>query len=262
MSGILLFDPVLRAVDANGAPISGALLQFYSTGTTTPASVYSSSALSTPLANPVVADGGGLFVPIFLDPSVTYRCQLQSATGAVIRDVDPITGSVTEATQAQVNAGTASGIYVSPAKLAAWSGLPSALGYTPVNRAGDTATNLLLANTVLAATSAGYLGAPINEQDGNYTLALSDAGKLIRANSAAGIAWTIPPNASVALPVGTVIVLRNVGAGTVTITRGAGVTQTIAGAATNKDVALAQNGMASLIQEAANVWLVSGTGVS
>ena len=33
----------------------------------------------------------------------------------------------------------------SPAKLAAWTGIPAALGYTPLNKGGDTATNLLLA---------------------------------------------------------------------------------------------------------------------
>ena len=110
MSGTLLAMPVLRAVDQSGAPMAGAQLQFYLTGTTTPANVYSSSALSTPLSNPVVADSGGLFVPIYLDPSVVYRCQLLSSSGVLVRDIDPASESVVEATQAQVNAGSATGI--------------------------------------------------------------------------------------------------------------------------------------------------------
>ena len=153
-------------------------------------------------------------------------------------------------------------MFVSPAKLGDWTGVAGALGFTPLNKAGDTATNLLIANTALASTSAGYLGAPVNEQDANYTFALSDAGKMVRANSASGIAWTIPPNSAVAFPLGTAIVVRNLGAGTVTIMRGSGVTQLLAGGSTSKDVSLAQYGLATLIQESANAWVCSGSNVS
>ncbi len=184
MSGVLLFPPVFRAVDASGEPINGAGLQFYLTGTTTPTPVYTDDTRGTPLSNPVIADSGGLFAPIYLDPAVTYRAQLLDAASTIIADVDPIAGTVVAATQAQVNAGVATGVYVTPATLAAWTGLPTALGFTPVNKAGDTATNLALAFTALLANSAGYLGAPVNEQDANYVLALSDAGKMVRANAA------------------------------------------------------------------------------
>ena len=39
-TGVLLTMPVLVAVNGAGEPISGALLQFYPTGTTTPTPVY------------------------------------------------------------------------------------------------------------------------------------------------------------------------------------------------------------------------------
>jgi len=263
MSGTLLAMPVLRAVDQSGAPMAGAQLQFYLTGTTTPANVYSSSALSTPLSNPVVADSGGLFAPIYLDPTVVYRCQLLSASGALVRDIDPASESVVEATQAQVNAGTASGIYVSPAKLAAWTGVATALGYTPVNKAGDTATNLALAITAPASASAGYLGAPVNEQDASYTLALSDAGKTVRCVNASGVTYTLNAFSSVAFPVGTAIVIRNAGAGAITLTRGAGVILIMAGTNTNKDYTIAGYGLATIVRDAGNdSWVISGVGVS
>ncbi|HWE98692.1 MAG TPA: hypothetical protein VG248_02745 [Caulobacteraceae bacterium] len=262
MAGFLLAQPVLRAIDANGAPMAGAKLQFYATGTTTPAAVYTSSTLGTPLSNPVVADSGGLFVPIYLDPTVVYRAQLLTSGATLIQDIDPISEGAVEATLAQVNAGSATGVYVSPAKLAGWTGIATALGYTPVNKAGDTATNLLLSATGLGVTSAGYLGLPVNEQDTSYTLVLGDAGKMVRGNNGSAMAYTIPPNSGVAYPVGTTIVVRNVGAGTVTITRGAGVTLAIAGSGTSKDVAMTQYGFATLVQEAANVWIVTGTGIS
>jgi len=239
--------------------MAGALLLFYVAGTTTPTPVYTDDTLSVPLSNPVVADGGGLFAAVFLDPSVTYRMQLQTSGGSVVADVDPVNVTVEAATSAQVNAGSATGVYVSPATLATWSGVLGAIGYTPLNKAGDTATNLLLSPSSVSINSAGYLGAPVNEQDANYTLALTDAGKLVRANSGAGVAYTVPPNT---YPLGTVILIRNVGAGVVTITQGAGVTIYGAGVDTNKSWALAQWGLATLIAEGTNTWVVSGTGLS
>jgi hypothetical protein len=259
MAGNLLPAAVWRAIDQNGLTMAGAKLQFYLTGTTTAASVYANATLATALSNPVVADGAGLFPAIYLDPTVTYRMQLQTSGGQVIADVDPVSVTVTEATLAQVNAGLVTGVYVSPAKLAAWTGIAAALGYTPLNKAGDTATNLTLAFSSFASNSAGYLGAPVNEEDVAYTFALSDSGKMVRANNGAAMAYTIPPST---FPVGTAIVVRNVGAGVVTITRGSGVSLMLAGSGTSKDVALAQWGFATLIQEATNSWVISGTGIS
>jgi hypothetical protein len=251
MTGQLLLQPVIRAVDDNGLPLSGARLQFYETGTTTPAAVYSSAGLGTPLANPVVADSGGLFAPIFLDPAVTYRAQLLTSAGALVADMDPINGAPT------INAGE-----VTAAMLASGAAAGN-LGYTPLNKAGDTATNLLIAATSLASTSAGYLGAPVNEQDASYTLVLSDAGKMVRTNNGSASTITIPPSSSVAWPVGAAIVLRNAGAGTVTVTRGAGVILIGAGTNTNKDWTLAAYGMATIIRDAGNdSWVISGVGLS
>jgi hypothetical protein len=253
MSGTFLSVPVFRAVDANGAPIAGALLQFYLTGTTSPANIYTSASLATGLSNPVVADAGGLFVPIYLDPTVTYRVQLQTAGGAVIRDIDPVAAPLSIPGGSVTALALASGAAVTN------------IGYVPLNKGGDTATNLLLANTALSSNSAGYIGAPLNEQDAAYTFALSDAGKLVRGVPTAAVAWTIPPQSSVAWTAGTVILLRNasLSASVITITRGPGVILYAAGSATNKDWALAANGLATLIYEFGNnSWVVTGTGLS
>ncbi|MBV8683781.1 MAG: hypothetical protein JO111_12980 [Caulobacteraceae bacterium] len=261
MSGLLLAQPVFRAVDATGAPMPGAQLQFYLTGTTTPTPVYSSAALSTPLSNPVVADSGGLFPSMWLDPTVTYRVQLLTSVGALVQDIDPVSESVVEATQAQVNAGTATGVFVSPAKLAAWTGIAAALGFTPLNKAGDTATNLQLAFSAFAVNSAGYLGAPINEQDGSYTLQCSDAGKMVRAMISGAATYTVPPNFA---QLGQVILVRNAANSTasLTVARGSGVTLYGAGGTTSKDWTLAPGALASIGGEANNTWWISGAGVS
>ena len=250
MTGTLLAEPVIRAVNASGVPISGAKLQFYVTGTTTPTNVYTSSTLGTPLSNPVISDSGGLFAPIYLDPAVIYRCQLLDAASALIRDIDPVNAIFTIGANTVTNAMLQAGVAVAN------------LGYTPVNKAGDTATNLALTVTAPAVGSAGYLGTPVNEQDAAYTFVLSDAGKMVRGNSGSAIPWTIPPNSGVALPTDTCIVVRNVGAGVITLTRGAGVTLLIASSGTSKDVAVAQWGLATIIQETPNNWVVNGAGLS
>jgi hypothetical protein len=78
-----------RATDANNDPLSGALLYFYLTGTSTPVDVYSDGDLATEHANPVVADSGGLFPPIYTDQNVSYRVVLKTAAGVTIDEFDP-----------------------------------------------------------------------------------------------------------------------------------------------------------------------------
>jgi hypothetical protein len=89
----LFILPVIRAEDANGNPLSGAKLYFYATGGLTPAAVYTTSGLSVAHATPVVADSGGMFAPIYLDPSITYRCILKTSGGTTVQDIDPYSAS-------------------------------------------------------------------------------------------------------------------------------------------------------------------------
>lgn len=124
MAGSLLPEIVWRAIDANGLAISGAKLYAYATGTTTPQNTYTTSALSTPNSNPVVADGGGLFSAIYLDPALTYRFILKDASGVTIEDVDPFTAA------ANIALGSVTGGMMAAGAAAA------NLGYTPAN---DTA---------------------------------------------------------------------------------------------------------------------------
>src|SRR6185503_9588549 len=59
-----------KATDKSNLPIPGAFLSFYATLTSTPQPVYSDSALSILLTNPVQADSNGLFPEIWLDDSL------------------------------------------------------------------------------------------------------------------------------------------------------------------------------------------------
>ena len=96
----------------------------------------------------------------------------------------------------------------------------------------------------------------INAQTGTtYTTVLADDGKLITCSNAASIALTIPPFSSVAYGVGTQINIAQLGAGTVTITAGAGVTLNSAGAKLKTD---AQYAVATCVKTDTNTWFVVG----
>lgn len=89
MSGILHILDQKRLIAPNGRNLGGDLY-FYTTGTLTPATVYSDAALTTPLDQPVQVAAGGLVPAIYLDPDVTYRRRIvwEDAT-LTTDDVDP-----------------------------------------------------------------------------------------------------------------------------------------------------------------------------
>ena len=67
-------------------------------------------------------------------------------------------------------------------------------------------------------------GIATNVRTTSYTLAASDAGKAVEFNAGSAVTCTVPPNSSVAFPVGTIIEVAALGAGQVTLTPGSGVT--------------------------------------
>ena len=97
----------------------------------------------------------------------------------------------------------------------------------------------------------------INEQTGaNYTLVLTDGnGVLVDMNSATAQTLTVPTNASVAFGIGTQLLIRQKGAGQVTIAPATGVTLQSA----DGELKLRkQYSIAGLIKLAADTWAVFG----
>jgi hypothetical protein len=95
-----------------------------------------------------------------------------------------------------------------------------------------------------------------------YTLVLSDAGKHILHPTADNSArtFTIPANASVAFPVGTVVTFVNqINTVTIAITTD---TLQLAGSAATGSRTLAAGGMATAIKMTSTLWFISGTGLS
>lgn len=91
-------------------------------------------------------------------------------------------------------------------------------------------------------------------QAANYTLALADAGTVVEGTKATAQTVTVPPNASVAFPVGAVIEVVQIGAGQVTIVAGSGVTLRTAATLTTR----AQYSAVVLRQRATDEWVVGG----
>jgi hypothetical protein len=79
-------------LSSSGGLLAGAKLYFYSTGTSTPKNTYSDFALTTPNANPVVADGNGIFIPIYMLVDERYRVVLKTSADVLIYDVPDIGG--------------------------------------------------------------------------------------------------------------------------------------------------------------------------
>ncbi len=101
-------------------------------------------------------------------------------------------------------------------------------GYATATNVSSTDLVLVsVAGTVRAVAPRDLVNASttINTQTGTaYTLVLTDAGKIVETNNAAANTVTIPPNSSVAFPIGTQIEVVQYGAGQTTIVAGSGVT--------------------------------------
>jgi hypothetical protein len=129
------------------------------------------------------------------------------------------------------------------------SGIPSS------DMAAAVVTSLGKADTAIqqAGLDAAKL-VTINAQTASYTLVLTDGGKAVEVTSASATNVTVPPNSSVAFPVGTVIELTQVGAGKVNIVQGAGVTINNAGSLGTR----AQWSSLVLRKRATDTWLLTG----
>ena len=94
----------------------------------------------------------------------------------------------------------------------------------------------------------------------DYTAVLADQYQVLEImNKATAIAFNIPTNASVAFPIGTVITVLNIGAGTCTIKAvTAGTTTVLSAGATAAQPTLGQYKSAACIKTGTDTWYVVG----
>jgi hypothetical protein len=95
-----------------------------------------------------------------------------------------------------------------------------------------------------------------NPQTANYTLVLADAENAVAMNVGSANNLTVPPNSSVAFPIGTSVLVYQEGAGTTSIVAGAGVTiNRRAGLTLNL---AGQHAVATLIKRGTDTWALTG----
>ena len=83
--------PILQALDNNADQISGAELNFFEAGTSTPLDTFSDEGLTVANTNPVIADSAGRFGEIWLKAQ-NYKVTFTDAAQAVIWTQDPYHG--------------------------------------------------------------------------------------------------------------------------------------------------------------------------
>lgn len=104
--------------------------------------------------------------------------------------------------------------------------------------------------------AAGGGNIPTNSQTTSYTLVATDLGKLINITTG-GV--TVP---SSIFSAGDTVSIYNNSTSSQTITQGSGVTLRLAGTATTGNRTLAQYGIASVLCVAADIFVITGVGVS
>ena len=97
-------------------------------------------------------------------------------------------------------------------------------------------------------------------QTADYTAVIADAYQVVELmNKATAIAYKIPTNASVAFPIGTVLTVLNIGAGTCTISAvTSGTTTILSAGAVAAAPTLGQYKSAACIKTGTDTWYVVG----
>jgi len=107
-------------------------------------------------------------------------------------------------------------------------------------------------------TVGGGSSTAVNTQTGTaYTFALTDAEDIVEMNNAAANVATIPTNAAVAFPIGTVISLTMLGAGITSLTADTGVT--LNGVSAGSGAMISQYDGVSLYKRLTDTWIVQGS---
>lgn len=179
-----------------------------------------------------------------------------TASGTTLSRDTVLASSAGGTTKVTFSAGTKDVFVTYPAGKAISDGfgtLPPTNGGTGLTSPG-TSANVLTSNGTAWVSSAPTTAYPQNAQNGNYTLVLADAGKHIYSANTGAQTITIPTNASVAFPIGTLVTIVN--RGTTQIVLGvSGVSVFANGSASAITFpTIAINSSAQLLKTGTNTW--------
>ena len=164
--------------------------------------------------------------------------------------------------------GTSTGLVFQSSGGALWEIGPAGGLYTSASAGGEQISGSLNASALYingpgsTITGSGqvFAGVPQNAQAGNYTLALTDNGRHILCSGAAAII-TIPANASVAFPVGTLITGINNSAGNQSLQI---TTDTIRWSVpfVTGNRTVAAGSVWNILKVSAQIWVLTGVGIT
>jgi len=266
-------NPFPIFLDRRGFPLDGGKVYIGTDGDdpeASPVDLFSDETLTTPLPQPVTVIGGlmtydGNPVQVFI-ATEGYSIRARDADGAQVfyeseavlnvTSWQPLDSDLT-AIAALTTTAYGRSLLTSASAAALLSSLGAAASGANVDITSLKEDVALSGGTAITPSTLGFRGLPLSGQTQGslITLALSDASKRV-ANTTGG--WTVPANASVAFPVGTVIVLHNNStvAQNVAITTD---TMTLEGTTTTGTRSVMANGTARLLKTGSTSWLIGGS---
>ena len=166
--------------------------------------------------------------------------------------------TATDADEANAHVNASSGVHGISGSVVGTTDTQTLTGKT-ISGASNTLSNIAqaaVANLTTDLASKAPINVVVNPQTGtSYTLVIGDVSKVVEVSNTSANTVTVPPNSSVAFPVGAVISVMQTNTGTTTIVAGAGVT-------INADVSLILSrwSMVTLIKRGTDSWSVQGGG--
>jgi hypothetical protein len=164
--------------------------------------------------------------------------------------------TATDADEANAHVNATTGVHGISGSVVGTTGAQTLTNKT-ISGSSNTLSNIAQASVTSLTTDLAAkadLSLTSSTKTANYTLVLGDAGESIEMNVASANTLTVPLNSSVAFPLGTTILIIQVGAGQTTVTPTAGVT-------INSTPGLklrTQWSVATLIKRGTDAWVVAG----
>lgn len=255
----VVIDPGTSAEEKCSATISGSTLTLTRAQDDTSASSHSAGATIYPVFTANDADEANELVS-----KLTTKGDLLVTTGSALNRL----GVGTDGQALVADAASTNGVkWATPtdttkqpvATLTTKGDIYAATASATVTRlgVGSDRQNLVADSSAATGIKWQYEGElTLNAQTGTtYTLVLTDSAKFVTLSNASAITATIPPNSSVAFPVGTQVNLMQLGAGQVTVAAGLGVTLRSAG---SKFKTSAQYAVATALKIASDEWVLVG----